>query len=106
MEEDHGPEGMEVVVFVTALFPLGFVCATPGALEAIENTGQSEADFIARHALGDWGDLDEEDRAANDRDLRSGGRLFSAYHLADRTKIYIITEHDRSATTILLPSEY
>jgi hypothetical protein len=56
--------------------------------------------------MGDWGDLDEEDRRENERSLEDGCRLLSAYHLRDGTKIWIITEADRSATTLLLPSEY
>jgi len=61
---------------------------------------------MSRHHRGDWGDLDEEDKAANDQALIDGGRLFSAYHSATGIKVWIITEADRSATTVLLPSEY
>ena len=63
------------------------------------------AESLARHALGDWGDLGEEDRQANEDALVSGDRLFSAYTQGE-WKIWIVTESDRSATTIMNPSEY
>ena len=89
-----------------AKFPLGQVVATPGALDALENTGQSPVEFLDRHAQGDWGELSEADRQENEFSLLNGFRLLSAYRLNDGTKIWIITEADRSATTILLPEEY
>lgn len=61
---------------------------------------------MARHGAGDWGDLCEEDRQANERALEHGGRLVSVYRDREDTKIYIITEHDRSVTTVLLPEDY
>ena len=82
------------------------IVATPGALEALESSGETSAEFLHRHVVGDWGDLDGDDRAENDLSVRQGFRLLSAYHLRDGTKIWIITEADRSSTTILLPSEY
>jgi hypothetical protein len=88
------------------LFDLGQVVATPGALRALEEAGESPFAHLERHVTGDWGDLVEEDRQENELALRRGFRLFSAYRLRDETKIWIITEHDRSATTLLLPSEY
>ena len=91
----------------SAKFDLGQVVATPGALEALECAGrQSPAEFLSRHVQGDWGEVDDEDKQANDDSLKTGARLLSAYHLADDTKIWIITEADRSSTCILLPSEY
>ena len=93
-------------------FSLGQVVATPGALEAFQRTGQQPSEFLRRHALGDWGDLDQHDMRANDEAVRHEGdpkrqaRVLSTYRLKDGTKIWIITEHDRSVTTILLPSEY
>ena len=80
--------------------------ATPGALQALEKNGQSPAAFIARHQTADWGDVCPDDRAENDRSLKEGDRLFSVYNLRDGEKIYIITEHDRSSTCVLLPEEY
>ena len=88
------------------LFALGQVVATPGALEALEKTGQTPEEFIARHVSGDWGTLPPEDIQANEEAVTGDGRLLSAYILNDGTKIWLITEWDRSATTLLLPSEY
>lgn len=87
-------------------FSLGKVVATPGSLEAFENANESPSIFLDRHVSGDWGDLCEEDQEANELALKNGDRILSSYHLNDDTKIWIITEHDRSATTILLPEEY
>lgn len=89
-----------------ALFRLGQVVATPGALDALQKTGQMPTEFLERHITGDWGNLVEEDKQENERALRQGSRLFSAYNLTDETRIWVITEWDRSVTTILLPSEY
>ncbi len=91
------------------LFPLGQVVATPGALDALAGAGCTPAEFLARHAAGDWGDLGDEDRRENALSLRQGFRLFSAYAYdpADPTAtVWIITEADRSSTCVLLPSEY
>ena len=90
----------------SAPFPLGRVVATPGALGALEEAGQTPLEFLARHARGDWGELDEHDRQENELSLVHGFRLLSAYSLSNGTRIWIITEADRSATTLLLPSEY
>ena len=87
-------------------FSLGRLVATPGALEALEQAGQTPHEFLSRHVQGDWGDLDEHDRNENEFSLDKSLRILSAYHLKDGTKIWIITEADRSATTILLPEEY
>jgi hypothetical protein len=73
---------------------------------ALDTAGHSPQEFLHRHNQGDWGELDEHDRRENERSLLDHCRLFSAYHLRDGTKIWIITEADRSATTILLPEEY
>jgi len=88
------------------LFPLGRLLATPGALDAIEQSGDRLVLFLLRHAAGDWGDLNDEDMRANAEALKEGTRLLSAYHLQDGRKLWIITEWDRSATTALLPEEY
>jgi hypothetical protein len=89
-----------------ALFPLGQVVATPGALAALEKAGQTPFEFIARHLRGDWGDLDESDRKENELSLKKGFRLMSSYTTNAAEKIWIITEADRSSTTLLLPEEY
>ncbi len=88
------------------LFPLGRTMATPGALDALDLFDAGL--YLKRHYTGDWGDLSAEDKRANDTAVKSGeGRVFSAYVLPDGvTKIWIITEADRSATTVLLPSDY
>lgn len=88
------------------LFPLGRVVATPGALEALADAGQEPVDFLDRHACGNWGVVAEEDWALNDEALRRDHRLLSSYRLASGQKLWIITEADRSATTLLLPDEY
>ena len=88
------------------LFPLGRVLATPGALHALQTANAEPLHYLARHAAGDWGDLDAEDRAANERALCTGERILSAYQLADGQRLWVITEADRSATTILFPDEY
>ena len=87
--------------------PLGRLLATPGALAAFErNPTVGVWDYLRRHLTGDWGAVDREDWAANDRAVQDGTRLLSAYALPDGTKVWIITEADRTATTILLPDEY
>jgi len=78
--------------------------ATPGALGALEEAAQTPGEFLARHALGDWGELDENDRQENEFSLARGFRLLSAYNLSNGTRIWVITEADCSATTLLLPS--
>lgn len=87
-------------------FPLGQIVATPGALETLEAIGQDPMELIKRHVTGDWGDLVDEDKKENELSLKEGYRLLSAYVLANKVKVWIITEADRSATTILLPEEY
>ncbi len=79
---------------------------TPGAKAAIDATGEGVTPFLFKHLTGDWGDLCEEDKQANEAALKYHLRLLSAYHLSDGTKIWLITEWDRSVTTILLPEEY
>jgi hypothetical protein len=87
-------------------FSLGQVVSTPGALDALARADQDAWEFIGRHVAGDWGELDEHDLQENELSVKEGFRILSAYTLSDGTKIWIITEADRSATTILLPEEY
>lgn len=87
-------------------FALGQVVATPGAIGALEEAEESPLAFLSRHAKGDWGLVDEQDAASNDEAVIHGERILSAYKTALGVKLWIITEADRSATTILLPSEY
>ena len=87
-------------------FPLGQLVATPGALQALQEAGQSPAFFLDKHISGDWGEVCAEDKRLNDEALVSGERLLSAYRTLRGVKIWIITEADRSSTCCLLPSEY
>lgn len=91
---------------VNQLFPLGRVVATPGVLEVLATAGVDPAMLLDRHVVGDWGELCDEDRRENEFSLNRGFRLLSSYPLPDGQKVWIITEADRSATTLLLPSEY
>ena len=87
-----------------ATFPPGQIVITRNALNFLEQTDVDAG--LARHLHGDWGDVDEHDRKENDVSLQRGFRLLSVYHAGNGTKFWIITEADRSATTILLPSDY
>jgi hypothetical protein len=91
----------------TQLFSLGQLVATPGALAPLEKAGQSPAEFLARHVQGDWGELGEEHHHENRLALQRGFRLLSSDRTpALDTKLWVITETDRSVTTLLLPEEY
>lgn len=85
--------------------PLGHRCATPSALAALNARALSPIPFLERHVRGDWGDLDAEDGQANDAALLHGTRLLSADDLGQHQTLWIITEADRSVTTLLLPEE-
>ncbi len=92
-------------------FNLGRCVATPGCLRVLEEAGQTPIEFLQRHASGDWGDLDDEDKQANDAALTTGGRILSSYHTTTKTKLWVITEGTdgaeiRQSTCLLLPSEY
>jgi len=87
-------------------FGLGMLCMTRGACSALERVGKSPLSYIARHVSGDWSEMDEEDQMANEVAVQCGSRILSAYRLPDGAKIWVITEADRSATTLLLPLEY
>ena len=92
-------------------FNLGQILATPGALEALEESGQTPQFFLARHVRGDWGDVCDEDKMLNDQSLVDGSRLLSAYTTLKGKKLWIITEAcddsgHRLASTILRPDEY
>ncbi len=93
----------------TVRFPLGQTVMTRGVNDLVaENVAFAKlvTDSLVRHATGDWGDLSAEDKAENDRSLQEGERLLSAYKSEGLPKIWIITEADRSATTVLFPDEY
>jgi len=87
-------------------FALGTPLMTPGASEALLASHQIPPEFLLPHKHGDWGELDAEDRRQNERALLHGGRLFSAYRTRTEARLWVITEWDRNATTLLLPEEY
>lgn len=92
-------------------FPLGQIVATPGALEVLEQSGQTPDFFLNKHAQGDWGEVCDDDKQLNNEALVNGGRLLSAYRTLKNERLWIITEATdddgkRFATTILKPEEY
>lgn len=88
------------------LFAMGRTLATPGGLNVCAEAEVAPSELFQRHQSGDWGDLCEEDLEANEAALEYGGRLFSAYDLPTTARVWVITEADRSATTLLTPMEY
>jgi hypothetical protein len=88
------------------LFNVGQLVATPGALAALQKTGQTPVEFLARHVTGDWGELPVEDRTENYVNVERGFRVLSSYRTSAGDRIWVITEADRSLTTLLLPDEY
>lgn len=88
------------------LFPIGQTVATPGAIALLAQHGISAFDLLHRHAHGDWGDLPPDDLSANSAALKNGNRLLSAYRVGATGEVWLITEQNRSVTTILLPSDY
>ena len=87
-------------------FELGQIVATPGALAALKKSGQQPGEFLTRHVNREWGDVPDEDRRENEYSLEHGFRLLSAYKTNAGDRLWIITEADRSVTTLLLPEEY
>ena len=87
-------------------FELGQIVATPGALAALRKAEQQPGEFLTLHVSGEWGDLSDEDRKENDYSLEHGFRLLSTYRTNAGDKLWIVTESDRSVTTLLLPQEY
>lgn len=90
---------------VKPLFSLGKTIATPKAMEALQHLNIPKSLLLVRHHAGDWGDLSDGDKEANDEALASNDQIFSAYEF-NGVRLWVITEADRSATTILLPEEY
>lgn len=88
------------------MFALGQIGTTPGALNTMTELGIAPLELIHRHVTGDWDDMGAEDQQQNLLAIQSGRRIFSSYKIGATTKIWIITEADRSSTTLLLPSEY
>ena len=96
-----------MIAVKTPKFQMGKVVATPGALAALEEAGQSSWEFLSEHIAGRWGNLDEDDKQANEDALIHGDRIFSSYLLNDGvTSVWCITEADRSSTCLLLPENY
>lgn len=89
-----------------ARFKLGQTLITPGAAEAIRDAGQLPLEFLMRHQSGDWGDLCGADKRENEFSIANGFRILSKYHTTEGEALYVLTEADRSATTILRPDEY
>lgn len=99
MDASMGPEKP-----ATKNVTLGRLLATPGALREVPNDEMARA--LSRHQRGDWGEVCEADRQENELSYEKGFRLLSVYRTASGTKFWVITEADRSATTVLLPEEY
>lgn len=91
---------------VLARFPLGDIVATCGISDLIAQGTINPMTYLARHVRGDWGDLCDEDRKLNEHSVSGKGRLMSSYKITEQITLWIITEWDRSVTTLLLPSEY
>ena len=92
---------------MAALFPLGRLVATPGALALLAGAGEDPAGLLARHVSGDWGEVPPEDARENELSVREGFRIVSSYPVgSDGARVWLITEADRSTTCILLPEEY
>lgn len=95
-----------MIILSNPLFLLGEVVATPGAVEALETHNILPLQLLQRHVTGDWGDVCEEDAQSNTDAVQYGDRILSSYVIGTSTKVWVITEWDRSVTTLLLPSEY
>ena len=106
ISDETDQDSKQKVVFVSEkpLFELGQLLMTPGVNDAIDIGTRIYA--LVQHSAGNWGDVVEEDKQANDEAVENDGRIFSAYSSNDGTKFWVITEADRSSTTLLLPSEY
>ncbi len=97
---------LEKAMLAPGKFALGHTGATRGAIEAMREASHFPVEFLIRHKHGDWGELDPEDRAENERSLALGHRLLSAYDTRNKERLWVITEADRSSSTILLPEDY
>ena len=99
-----GIESKSIPIIISRRFPLGRVMTTPGALDVADDA--EIFSVLRRHADCDWGDVCQEDWKANEVALDEGTRLLSVYYTKSKEKLWVITEWDRSQTTVLLPSEY
>jgi len=105
-DSNHPPDPTIHATRTIRPFALGEIVATRGAIAAIQAAEQSPLEFLCRHIRNDWGEVCPDDWALNDEALVSGDRILSAYKTNKGVRIWIITESDRSATTLLLPDEY
>lgn len=101
---DEPTESATALLIENPMFPIGFLTVTRNANESLP-LGDIQRG-LQRHVSGDWGELCEEDRRENELSLKEGYRLFSAYDASNGTRFWIITEWDRSVTTVLLPEDY
>jgi len=97
---------LEILNESKVLFPLGNVYLTIGAREALEESNQTATEFLAKHQSGDYGDICEDDKRENELSVKEGFRILSSYKTSKDVKMWLITEADRSSTTLLLPEEY
>ncbi|MGL6077186.1 hypothetical protein [Methyloversatilis discipulorum] len=97
---------MALAVLSQPRFRAGQLVMTAGVNDLVQRGALNPAPYLQRHLNGDWGDLCDEDRRSNDAALKNGDRLFSSYRITPDLKLWIITEWDRSVTTLLLPDEY
>lgn len=95
----------DVLTAQVCLFSIGNVVATPGALDLLDRAGCNASALLAMHQRGEWGDVCADDAAENNRSILAGNRLISAYTLC-KERLWVVTECDRSVTTLLLPEEY
>lgn len=95
-------------IIIESRFPLGQIVATRGVANYCDENKISLLPFLVRHSICDWGDICDDDKEVNAEALEHGMRLMSVYYLPDKmkTKVWIITEADRSVTTVLFPEEY
>lgn len=89
-----------------SMFDLGMVVATPGAIACLEQHGVSAVALLMRHQSGDWREIPDDDRKENEKSVVAGLRILSSYPIGNGERIWVITEADRSVTTLLLPQEY
>ena len=97
---EHEPSRAKIICF-----PLGHLVATPGALDLLDRMAVNASELLQRHQRGDWGDVPPEDAVENELSIVNGNRILSSYTVGGE-RIWIITEADRSSTTLLLPEEY
>lgn len=97
---------MALIALPQSRFRLGHIVVTAGVDALVQSGALNPVPYLLRHAVGDWGDVCEEDRRTNDNALKQGDRLLSSYQITPTVTLWIITEWDRSVTTLLLPSEY